>query len=518
MKMNAVRVATLAAAAGFAFAHHAAAQSLHVLYTKIPGHPTSVVPGALDLGGQPMFTEWRAFEDLVVSPDGSRWVVKGRTQAGSDLETLLFMGAGLSGSMFAQEGQPVHAGQPGELYDFFGSGLGRFNSTNEFAYSARARGGVASIFQKVIHWNGSTFAMRIQMGDLITGLADLAPNPSGDERFGNSVGSVHILDNGTIGTQDSTITGIHTSRRPAIMYNANAFQQSNVSTLTSFNGQASELWKSISANSFYTSPDGLHWIAEGTINQATTIDGVLVHNGRVVLQEGFVAGDPGVTINAISASGVTSAGAWYARGTQPDGSDWAIINGNVVAATGQPITTGSPELWGDTFLAFNVNSNGDWVLVGNTSNPDTGRDTVIVRNGTEVLVREGDQVDLDSDGTLDDAFIGRGTTTLTAFDANDCAITPDGRVYFIANLHNEAGVDYNSNPSFGTPHALFMYDPTPACLADFNNSGGTPDDADVAAFFEAWNNGETRADVNGSGGTPDDADVTYFFERWNAGC
>jgi len=57
-----------------------------------------------------------------------------------------------------------------------------------------------------------------------------------------------------------------------------------------------------------------------------------------------------------------------------------------------------------------------------------------------------------------------------------------------------------------------------SCIADFNQSGGTPDDADVAAFFEAWNAGEIRADVNNSGGTPDDADVAYFFERWNAGC
>jgi len=56
------------------------------------------------------------------------------------------------------------------------------------------------------------------------------------------------------------------------------------------------------------------------------------------------------------------------------------------------------------------------------------------------------------------------------------------------------------------------------CLADFNCSGGTPDDADVAAFFDAWNNGDDSADVNGSGGTPNDADVAYFFERWSAGC
>ncbi|NUQ68197.1 MAG: hypothetical protein HUU18_07965 [Phycisphaerales bacterium] len=60
--------------------------------------------------------------------------------------------------------------------------------------------------------------------------------------------------------------------------------------------------------------------------------------------------------------------------------------------------------------------------------------------------------------------------------------------------------------------------PLTVCIADFNCSGGTPDDADVAAFFDAWNNGDASADFNASGGTPDDADVDEFFTRWNAGC
>jgi len=55
------------------------------------------------------------------------------------------------------------------------------------------------------------------------------------------------------------------------------------------------------------------------------------------------------------------------------------------------------------------------------------------------------------------------------------------------------------------------------CPADFNNSGGTPDDADVTAFFNAWNAGEPCADTNTSGGTPDDADVATFFLLWNDG-
>lgn len=70
---------------------------------------------------------------------------------------------------------------------------------------------------------------------------------------------------------------------------------------------------------------------------------------------------------------------------------------------------------------------------------------------------------------------------------------------------------------FTTPPPV-VYVLSSGCLADFNGSGGTPDDADVAAFFVAWNDGDASADVNSSGGTPDDADVVFFFERWNAGC
>lgn len=70
------------------------------------------------------------------------------------------------------------------------------------------------------------------------------------------------------------------------------------------------------------------------------------------------------------------------------------------------------------------------------------------------------------------------------------------------------------------PILEITFDPPSACspcVADFNNSGGTPDDADVTAFFAAWNAGDECADANGSGGTPDDADVTTFFNLWNAG-
>jgi hypothetical protein len=76
------------------------------------------------------------------------------------------------------------------------------------------------------------------------------------------------------------------------------------------------------------------------------------------------------------------------------------------------------------------------------------------------------------------------------------------------------------NGATGTGHITLSCEAAPTCspcVADFNNSGGTPDDADVSAFFSAWNSGDVCADANDSGGTPDDADISTFFILWNNG-
>lgn len=55
------------------------------------------------------------------------------------------------------------------------------------------------------------------------------------------------------------------------------------------------------------------------------------------------------------------------------------------------------------------------------------------------------------------------------------------------------------------------------CPADFDGSGGTPDAADINAFFSAWLVGDPSADADCSGGTPDAADINTFFAAWLAG-
>jgi len=460
----------------------AAAQQVEVIFCEIPASPKSIAPGALDLAGLPAVTNFKSLEDLFVSPDDSIWIVRGRTQQGTDLENIMVRGTrGGSFGNFAQEGQPIPGGAAGELFDFFGSAAGRFNGLGQFAYSARARGGVAAVFQKVLMWDGANTTLRMQMGDLYTGLVDLAPNVSGDETIGNSIGSVHLLDNGTIGSQDSTIGSIHTSKRPAIFYDNAAFHQNAETGVTPLGGGAPVLWTTLTANAFYSSFDGAHWTALGRIVATTTTDDVLVFDGGVVLQEGSAVPGSSLLLGSVLDSGITGQGTWYARGRDNTGTtavapDWFVRQGTLIAETGAAITPA--ENYGDTFFGVAVNDNGDWALAANTNSVDLARNDVLVFNGAVVL-REGDPVDVDGNGLFDDgAFIGRGTNTLGAFGADKLRLTDTGVIYVVVHLNDGAGNDLNSSPSFGTPDALLRIEscsaPVVYCTAKVNSLGCTP--------------------------------------------
>lgn len=53
--------------------------------------------------------------------------------------------------------------------------------------------------------------------------------------------------------------------------------------------------------------------------------------------------------------------------------------------------------------------------------------------------------------------------------------------------------------------------------SDIDGSGGTPDTADIAAFFELWLAGDPAADFDDSEGTPDTNDIETFFSLWLRG-
>src|SRR6201999_2797975 len=104
-------------------------------------------------------------------------------------------------------------------------------------------------------------------------------------------------------------------------------------------------------------------------------------------------------------------GDWLAYGRNGDGLGWGVPNGDVIAERGQsidPLGAASLETWSDTtfaqgfFLALG-GPTGSYAVGGTTSNSNSLADAVVVLNGTTVIARENDPVDLNNDGIFNDA-------------------------------------------------------------------------------------------------------------------
>ncbi|MCI0364609.1 MAG: hypothetical protein L0219_12035 [Phycisphaerales bacterium] len=161
---------------------------IEVIYTEIAADPSSIVPGALDASGTPVLANFASMLNVGISHDGSQWYVRGTTNQVAELASIVLLGSGLTGEVFAQEGQPIPGGLPGELYDFFdGPNAVSWDEQNNIGWSFRAKGGVASVFEKLAFYSAATKTQTIvlQMGDAALGLIDVPANPTGDEIFGN---------------------------------------------------------------------------------------------------------------------------------------------------------------------------------------------------------------------------------------------------------------------------------------------------------------------------------------------
>jgi len=496
----------------------AAASTIEVIFSKKAGHPTAVIPGSVDLAGNPAASDWRALEDFSVSPDGRRWMVKGRTQLGSDLETIMVLGSGSSGTMFAQEGRPFIGAAAGELYDFFDTPSPvSFDTQGGFVFSARARGGVTTDNEKVISVDsGGVQTQLLMQGDAALGLIDVVANPTSDEVIGNSIGSVTALETADrVFFTNTPIGNCHSSRYPALFRGNTSFKQSGVSTI------AGEIWDTFGLSDCGGTPDGAHWFALGdTENTNTAIDAILVVDDVVEIREGSPVDGTGPIMADVFETEMVSNGNWISRGDDPSDNDWMVVNGTLTAKTGDPITTGSTELWGNTFSSIAINRLNDWVMTGNTNIGDPATDNVLVLNGTHVLAREGDPVDLDGNGAFDDdAFLGRGVNTNAPFAGFDLFITDTRNVYLIIQLRNAAGQDLNSSPSFGTPDAFVRI---PFCPGDVDHdlTVSLSDLSQILAVFgtcagDAGYN--ALADVNDSG-CVDLSDLSILLANFGTSC
>ena len=459
----------------------ALAQDIEVIYSKVYSSPTSDTPWTLDLTGAPAPSKWRAMEDFTVSHDGSQWVLKGRNQLGSDLETMLVhndsSSSGLAATNLAQEGQPVPTDAVGTLWDFFDSESPvSFDSAGNIGMSGRAKGPATGFRERIMTRDTlGNWTIVLSESDPLTGLIDTG-GVAGDEGLGNSVSGVHLLDDGRVAYIVTPIQNCHSSNYPAFLRDDVGFLQCNNAASALVGG---ELWDGMDLSDTGGTPDGsFYWQQGDTDNVDTTIDDVLAINNAVVIRENTII--PGSTVTAVDVfqTAMAASGDWISRGDDPASDDWLVLNGAVIARTGDSVE-GGVELYSASFLACAVNSMGDWALIAETDNADPAANQVLVVNG-QVIAREGDPIDLDGNGLFDDSvFLGDGTATTAAFNANDLAITDSGMVYFIAKLNDGLGNDLN-DAGFGGPDAFVriqapnVFVPTALCFGDGVSAGPCP--------------------------------------------
>ncbi len=578
--MGALSVLALVVCCGSA----AAVPAIDVIYSRAATSPTSNVPGAVDTTGAAVSTKWNSMLEFWMSPDGTKWILRGSTtQPTAESDSILVLGSGLSGSMVLQEGRPFPGAVGNEVVDFFTSSEAYpFNANNDWAFALRAKGGVASVFQKIVRFNAAGVGvLRYQMGDAYTGMTDNPVGNAGNETIGNSASSIHLRNDGVIGWHDPNPGNLSSARYPVSAYDAVRYLQSNADTVTKIDNSGTIGLSSISSTGtisvFLTSPDGTRKVIRGkadvdnNLSSLSDPDCVVVDGAIKAQVSQTLPGDSSILVSALNQTFVAANNDWYLRGTTSTGA-WAVKNGTVIAKTGALIGAG-PETWGSaTFSTISGNSNGDWLLIGKINGAAVENDDVLVVNGV-IKLREGDpvSVDIDGDGNPDTAYIGRGNNTLTSFVANNCAgLAPDGTVYVLANLRTTAtsGADLASS---GTPTALIRISTpvvvpgvccrgatctttftsagdctnsltagalagavfvttsptcnasgntvTPCCHADYNKINSLSVQ-DIFDFLNDWLAGRPYAKIGGNGSAASLAvqDIFDFLNAWFSGC
>lgn len=197
-------------------------------------------------------------------------------------------------------------------------------------------------------------------------------------------------------------------------------------------------------DSFWSDASGAGHLYRADLTGPESSDDVVVVNGGVVLQEGFVVPGSGFP-NPIDSAGIVRAnmdagGNWYVRGNNDVSErDWVVRNGVVIAMAAAAVTPGSSEKWSDAgywpdFFAHTGNAAGDYVVSG-TTNEVPRYDGIVVWNGAQIVSREGDPVDVDGDGLFDDGLY-------VSWFADDGFYLSDANdLYFVCALRDGAGAD-----------------------------------------------------------------------------
>jgi len=477
--------------------------------------PLSLVPGGLPNFPEAKYTNFG--NKLYRTATTNQWYTVATTNTGVGAQDQVFvLGTGRTTQVLAQEGVTSIGTNPftglEEFINFSGLAVPRMNDGGRWTMGFGPAGATATD-QRLATWNGSAFTLvrpgeAAPGGNLYTGSfngANIAAD--GTVSFMAAVGPVQ-------GTSESAFSG------DSVLIDMFNSAPTGQSTPTDQN------WQDLDTNGLMVDDSGTHYIALGKVGVDTTIDQVVVVDGVVRIQEGSVLPGSGFTspvsqMESVSGGGIwmDPDGTWFAMGRNADAVRWVVRNGVVIARSGAPVIPGSTELWETPFRAARGAAGGHYVVMGN-SNASSLTDDIIVADGTTIIARESQPVDLDADGTADNSLY-------VHLMQEQAVLLDDGYCYFASRLKSDpaatASAGGSNNASLLRVRAFTPVTPPSCGPQDFNGDGDSGTDQDIEAFFAClggtccdtcWHAG---ADFNGDGDIGTDQDIEAFFRVLGGG-
>ncbi len=390
--------------------------------------PKSAVPGLPGVN----FTSFdRPYRSL-----SGNWIISAQTSTGATAtDEVLLSGSGLVGMLRVQEG--VTAIEAGRTIDSasIDSRYG-INDSGDIVFTGNLSGASTDDEAIIVGLSGGSFTIPYREGQTVGAIP---------EAIGTTNSAPSISNGGVVSFRAFAMAGAPTATNAALIRGGSTLDARKGVTIPGGLAAGTEsTFQNLDTNEYYVDAAGTNWVAVGDTNFATSSqDDVAVYNGNAIVQEGFAI--PGTSFTSgvlsIGQAGIVPSGEFWVRGSNSDAQDWVIYGDassvSVVAKTGDAITASATETWSDapfssTFFLFAADNAGNYVVGGTTDNADDLANAVLVYNGNFELIREGDAVDLDGNGILDDgAFV-------STFNNDDCFL--DGSTfYFTADIKDATG-------------------------------------------------------------------------------
>ena len=396
------------------------------IFSSIASSPTSDVPGL------PGAKFGSGVDRPYRSPDGTKWVLSADTDLGTAVDEVIIVGDYCSSEVKIQEG--VTTLDLGDQVGSIDQELS-INDNGQFAFTTDTNNST-SADEVIVRSDGTTHVVIAREGNV---------SPTTGGNFGSVLGAANIVSDNTLWF-DADTTLATTMDRFLLSKNGVIVQaQEEVTVPTGQFGGATDPIKGFTTGSLRVDATGSNYTYIGDTTGDTATDEMIVVNNQVVVQEGVIISGSGFAsapdISTSTETNMFASGSWMASGSNVDGVDWLLRDGAVLSSTGDPLVTGSVETYDDAgyssgYFLFAQNNAGDYVIGSVTSSSESLGDAVLTLNGEVVFAREGDPVDLDGNGLVDDGV------RLRTFSNDDLILTEDLQAYVPVSLK-----DYNDNGS-----------------------------------------------------------------------